>query len=101
MTIKYKSKGVVLGNTWGGGRGSYPTIGIKCDDLEHLIELNKEALKDGSLDSGMGFESLIGALLNIETIRTIEVDGRLYTTTETENLLIGDLTEKQIDFLYS
>jgi hypothetical protein len=58
-----------------------------------------EALKDGSLDSGMGYESLIGARIDIEVITTIIVDGKEFVNTEYETELIGVLTDEEKDFL--
>jgi hypothetical protein len=76
MRKKFNSSGLVYGNYWGGGKGSYPAKKFSSDFYEDLIAKNENALKDGSLDSGMGYESLIGALLNIETIEIIEFEGK-------------------------
>ena len=99
MKTKFRSTGYVLGNFWGGGSGAYPTIKLSADTHEELIKQATDALNDGSLDSGMGYESLIGALLTIETIKTVEVDGEEFTRSEFETELIGNLTEQQQDFL--
>lgn len=67
--------GVVLGNLWGGGRGYYPAA-IIAGEFERGEEITMEAAKmldTGALDSGMGYESLMGAVLAIEEIeRTSE-----------------------------
>lgn len=99
MTTTYKSVGIVLGNYWGGGKGSYEATKFYADTLEELMEKNNNALKDGSLDSGMGYESLIGALLTITTINTIEVDRKIFLNNEYNDIFIGNLTEKEMDFL--
>lgn len=95
----YHSTGFVLGNYWGGGQGSYPCTYFESDNLDDLIEQNKLALQNGKLDSGMGYESLIGAKLIITTVSTIIYEGILYTNYETDEQFIGELTDKQIDFL--
>jgi len=98
--ITYNSKGVVLGNYWGGGKGSYAAQRFSSSvSKEDLIEINKKALEDGSLDSGMGYESLIGALIYIETVTRILHENKPFTNTEVESIFIGDLTDAQKDFL--
>jgi alanyl-tRNA synthetase len=102
MKTVYLSKGKVLGVCWGGGRAAYGTISLSSEISQiDLINKNLEALENGSLDSGMGFERLLGALLTIETIREIEFEDRIYCNVETEEQLIGDLTGDDEDFLFS
>jgi hypothetical protein len=98
-TVKFTSTGFVLGNYWGGGSGAYKARVLSADTKEELIKKATEMLNDGSLDSGMGYESLIGALLNITTITTIMHKGKKFANKETEPVFIGDLTESQEDFL--
>jgi hypothetical protein len=97
--IKYQAKGHVLGNMWGGGSGAYPTIKFQTDTKEELLKQANEALNDGSLDSGMGFESLIGAILDITAITTIDFEGKEFTNEEMESEFIGTLTDVQIEHL--
>lgn len=96
---QYKSTGFVLGNLWGGGEGSYPATKLTASTKEEIIKQANELLKTRGLDSGMGYESLIGALLEIEEVETITVDGKEYTRSEFESEFIGDLTDEQQDFL--
>ena len=74
--IKFSAKGFVLGNYWGGGQGAYPTIRFTGNTKEELLEKANKALKDGSIDSGMGYQSLIGAILEIKCITKVEIDGK-------------------------
>jgi hypothetical protein len=97
--IEFKSRGTVLGNYWGGGQGSYSARTFFASSKEELIELNKKALADGSLDSGMGYESLIGARLVITTTTTINIEEKPYTNSEIEIEFIGELDDDQINFL--
>jgi len=97
-TKKFKSTGLVYGRYWGGGEGSYPARKISADTKEDLIKQAIEGL-NGSLDSGMGYECLLGASLNITEITTVEIEGKLFTNEETEMEFIGDLTEEQQEFL--
>jgi len=96
----YKSSGLVYGNYWGGGQGAYSAKKFESNiSKAHLINKNEMALNDRSLDSGMGYESLIAAVLNIETISIIEIDGKEFRNSEKEMVFIGDLNEVQQDFL--
>ena len=101
----YKSSGIVYGNFWGGGEGAYQAENLpyKRDPYKSKKALLKEATEmlDGRLDSGMGYESLIGAMLEIEEIETIKKNGKQFTRSEFETVFIGDLTDKQKDFLES
>jgi len=95
----YKSRGSVLGKLWGGGEGEYPAREIEAKTKKELIKEAKKMLKDGSLDSGMGFEYLIGAILEIEEIETIEKDGFEYKRSEYFTETIGKMKAKQEMFL--
>ena len=100
MKVTYKSDGLVLGNYWGGGSGSYTATTLHSNiSKEDLIEQNKRALESGALDSGMGYESLIGALIIIETKSVIEHEGKEFTNKEYEEVFIGNLTDEQKEFL--
>ena len=97
-TIKWKSTGFVFGNYWGGGKGAYSARKLSADTKEELLKQANEGL-DGSLDGGMGYESLIGALLDITKITTITVDDKPFVNTESDIEFIGELTEEDEDFL--
>lgn len=71
MKKKYISNGLVLGLLWGGGEASYQARVLESDTLTDIIEQANEALLNGDLDSGMGFESLIGAIFDIKILTTI------------------------------
>ncbi len=98
-TVKFTSTGIVLGNYWGGGSGAYKSVELFADTKEELLEVATAKLNNGDLDSGMGYESLIGALLNITKKTTIMHKGKPFTNEETETEFIGDLTDSQINFL--
>jgi hypothetical protein len=56
-------------------------------------------LKSGRLDSGMGFESLIGAILVVHRIDFATFEGKEWTHRESEFLFIGNLTDTEKLFL--
>lgn len=101
MTKKYKyiANGLVYGNCWGGGRAAYKTETLTANTKKELLKTASEMLKSGGLDSGMGFESLIGAVLGVEEIETIKKDNRNYNRSEFNIEIIGDLSLKEQDFL--
>lgn len=99
VTKRFKAEGLVLGNLWGGGIGSYPSEVLIANTMEKLLNRANRQLEDGSLDSGMGFESLIGAVLNICIIRKIIFEERTYVNKSYEIVFIGDLTDEQKEYL--
>ena len=99
ITKYYKIAGFVYGNYWGGGKGAYKSESYEGDNLDKLMIEIKDALEDGSLDGGMGYESLIGAILDIETIETIKYKGKKYHNSEYNIEFIGNLTEEEEMFL--
>lgn len=99
MKIAYKAKGLVYGRYWGGGEGSYRAERYHADDLKTLEEQINDGVKTGSIDSGMGYERVLGAIMEITTIRTIEKGGRSFVNEESELKFFGDLNEQQMEFL--
>ena len=97
--IYYKAKGFVLGNLWGGGTGIYPSSPIASDTYEGIMDVAEEKLKEGSLDSGMGFDGLIGAILCITKYHIIEIEGKEYINKEYSDEYIGELTEDDEEYL--
>jgi hypothetical protein len=97
--IKFTAKGYVLGNYWGGGQGAYPTIRFTANTKEELLEQANQALHNGSLDSGMGYESLIGAVLEIKCITKIKIDDDEFFKHDYEEEFIGELNDEQVEFL--
>jgi len=47
----------------------------------------------------MGFEKLIGAVLDVTVITTIIFEDKEFTNKETETHIIGNLTEDEEEFL--
>jgi hypothetical protein len=95
----YKATGFVLGNLWGGGQGAYRTIELEADTKEALMDKAKVALDDGSIDSGMGFESLVGAVLDITETTTVEIEDEIFFNEKYIFDTVGELTNEQYDFL--
>lgn len=98
--FNYKANGIVWGNLWGGGPGRYRANNLSADSLEALIKLIDAGVVNGSLDSGMGFESLVGAIMNIDVIETRQIDGKTFVAIESEQYISGDISDDIADFLY-
>lgn len=96
---KYKAKGIILGETWGGRIVGFPSREIENKTMEGLIKEAEKQVKTGELDSGMGFKYLKGALLDIEEIETIVYKGEKYKRSEYDIEFVGNLTNKEKDFL--
>ena len=99
MNKTYISSGLVYGKLWGGGFGAYPASKLEANTLKELLTIAKKDLKSGALDSGMGFDGLKGALLNITEIETQTIKGKLFQRSEYLSEFIGDLTEVEKQFL--
>ncbi|HEY4755804.1 MAG TPA: hypothetical protein VIH28_07115 [Ignavibacteriaceae bacterium] len=98
MKTSFKSTGTVLGNLWGGGTGAYPATKLTGKTKDEIIKQATKGL-DGSLDSGMGFERLLGAELIIVKTTTTVIEGKVFTCDEIEYEFVGELTDKQKEFL--
>lgn len=98
--ITFAATGAVLGNYWGGGKGAYEARPIRANSEEEIIKLAEQGIKDGSLDNGMGFQCLLGAALTIKKTTRVEIDGQPFTSDEYNDVIIGELTEEESDFLW-
>ena len=97
--ITFSAKGAALGNYWGGGQGVYEARQISANSEEEIIKLAEQGIKDGSLDAGMGFERLVGAALTITKTTRVEIDGQAFFNREHNDILVGELSEEESDFL--
>lgn len=100
MKVSYQATGTLLGRLWGGGEGSYPTITITGDSLKDIKGQAKSMLASGVLDSGMGFDGLIGAIMQVTKTTTKSIKGKEYTRQDYNHFTVGHLTQKQISFIW-
>ena len=101
MKTIYKSKGLVYGSYWGGGEGSFEAEKYQASTMAKLEKMINNDIKDGSIDSGMGYEAVLGAMIEIKTVTTITKDGKDFKNETYEIKTFGNLSEEQIDFLDS
>lgn len=92
----YTSDGVVWGDLWLGGKGGYTAQTVTATTRQKLLAKVKKMLDDGSLDAGMGFASLYGAFLTIKATDTKIINGKEYTHTDFDYVVIGNLTDEEI-----
>lgn len=97
--VKYIAKGLVYGLFWGGGEGTYPARTIVSSSMSDLTEKIMKGIDNGSLDSGMGYQRLIGAIMDITTETTIVIGGEDYVNKSYTTEFFGDLSENQQEFL--
>lgn len=100
MSKEYIASGLVYGKLWGGGFGAYKSQELRAKTKSELLIQAKKDLKSGSLDGGMGFEFLKGARLDIKEIETVTIKGKEYQRVEYITEFIGNLTDKDRDFLF-
>lgn len=98
-TITYHATGHCYGGLWGGGNGAYQARKFSANTKEALDKKINDAISDGSIDSGMGFESMLGAIMHVETKTIIEVEGKEFKNSEYELEFYGNLQESAKDFL--
>jgi len=101
MEKEYKANGLVYGKYWGGGEGSYQAESYQSKTKKGLDKLINKGVNDGSIDSGMGYQEILGAFMIVEKIITIKKDGEEYKRSEHNGEFYGNLAEKQQDFLES
>lgn len=101
-TQTFKATGIVLGNLWMGGTGSYPAKPLEGYSRENIIDQVKTLLdrtSPATLTGTGDFDGEIGVILNIETTTHIEYNGKDFYAKESEILTIGDLTDEQDEYL--
>lgn len=96
---KYIATGIVWGNCWGGGQVGYQSERLEATTLKDLYKQINKGIENGSLDSGMGYESLEGAIMNIEIRTTKIIDGKEFINSEYNLETFGNIDEKTQDFL--
>ena len=94
----WSAKGIVVGRSWYGKRGYYDARPIAADTKEELYSRVWEAIEDGSIDGGFGFQEVLGAILWVNCQTTIEVDGVSYYRNDGDYEVFGDINEEDIKF---
>ena len=95
--VVYTANGIVVGNLWGGGKGYYPARKYRAKTLSELKKEINSDFKSGGLDSGMGYESLTGALMYVTKHTTIKHGKKDFTNTTTNRMWIGKINKREAD----
>jgi len=91
--FRYIARSVVVGNCWGGGQVAYKGRRVDGETRDEVLRKTTDMFKDGSLDSGMGFGSLVGAYITIEEIETVTIDAKTFTRSEWTSEIMGEIPE--------
>jgi len=94
---KYSATGYVYGACWGGGRCGYEARELKGKTLASIKQQAKKGIADGTLDAGMGFEKITGALLYVKTESVITVNKKEFINVEIDSLKIGKISKELYD----
>ena len=97
--IIYYARGLVIGSCWGGGKVGYSARNLQNRSKKELIKEINNRIEDGSLDSGMGFEEVLGALLMITKRTSKIIKGKEYVNKEYEESFFGNLNDREKEFL--
>ena len=98
--IRYSARGKVRGECWSGGICYFNSIEITgVETKEGLIEKINERYRNGTIYNGNEFRRIVGVLIEIEEIDTIEYNGKDYSHSEYELYEIGDIPDDDYDML--
>ena len=92
--------GYVFGNCWGGGTCGYKATEVVGDTIKEAKEKATQMLNIGSLDSGMGFESLYGAIFRAKVEDIKIIDEKEYIHTEYQILSIGKVAKHEREHIF-
>lgn len=98
--IYYTADGVVLGNFWGGGGGWYPARKYYGGIFTPLKNEIKEDFESGALDSGMGYESLVGAFMVVVKHTIIEYKGKKFENETSSRMWLGSVNKREAVEVY-
>ena len=97
--VKFIAKGIVLGHLWMGSLGTTGSISIEGDSIEDITEKATELLEKNKLTGTGDFESEVGAMLGVDIITTITVEGKEFKNTEYEEITLGVMTDEEFEAL--
>lgn len=94
-------KGLVYGNYWGGGQSGFASrySGKVFKSRPALVKFLDKELKIGSLDSGMGYESLIGYCVDVIERKKANIGDETFINEDHGLECGGKLTDEEADFL--
>ena len=91
--VHYNANGVVLGNLWVVEKAWYPARIYGGTNFTLMYSEIKEDFESGALDSGMGFESLEGAMMVIVKLTVIEYKGKEFVNKSSRKMWFGKMNK--------
>lgn len=89
--VTYSAYGIVIGRDWGFGITMYPSIRYdNFKSLEDLEQAISQGIKDKSIDSGMGYESVFGCMMQISVNTNLLINDKIFTNVEQEDKIYGE-----------
>ena len=98
LPSEWRAKGAVWGACWGGGECGYASEEVVANSYDELVKKIRDGIENGSLDSGMGFESLLGAAMLITETKQIKIDDEVYCCENAQIETFGEVPDELIDF---
>jgi len=95
---RYTARGLVWGYLWGGGKGCYPSKPLNGKSEREIKEKATRMLGDGSLDAGMGFQSLYAATLTLQVDDVKKVSKNEYVHTSYKHMFLGKPSSEEIEY---
>lgn len=93
VKVRYYTEGYVIGDDWYDQKGSYDAVRIEADTYDELVEKVNKKFKEGSLDSGFGFQRLTGYELHVYAVSTVTLDGIEFSRTDLAYILSKGIEE--------
>jgi hypothetical protein len=100
MKINYQARGTVLGYDWSGVLCCMESKSFSADNLDDLKKQIELALEFNQATGTGDLQSQIGAAMLIDTIREVEIEGRVFCNVSSESFSFGDMTEDQSAFVW-
>lgn len=89
----YQAFGNVIGLTWDFTEGAYEARRYTAKTREELMQQIKKDFESGALDSGFGFQKLIGAEMQITKSSILRINGLYYEAEDDEIVELGNIPD--------
>lgn len=99
-SVSFRAKGCVVGIYLGDKKGMYPAKSYTAKTKEQLIENINIGCQYNTIDSGFGFQSIKGAVMDITEITEITFEDKIFINEDTTSMVFGDLTEYECEQIY-
>ena len=94
LSPQYKITCYVQGYLWGSGKGSRSAKSYHGQDLAILKKQIEEEFENGEMNNKQDFETLTGALMEVEISNRIQFENKVYTNREFETFILGNWNDE-------